>query len=308
MLGAGAVALAAGCAHRKDRVASPISLIVPAPADSFASTFKGAVEKRRLVSSVTIGPQSMDLTTIARFAGSRRPDLLMLAGPGMVTAAAGSDATALLASTTPLARLAGDWLLIVAPRHSRFRDFQVLAATLIRDPASVRLAGRSAGGPDHVLYGLTARGLGADARLLRYSAFPDTANVITALLDGRFMAGIGGYRDLIPHLGKLRVLAVSAPERVRGVDAPTLMESGASLTYADWRGLVAPGALREEDRSRLYDLCANLDGSAAWHAGCEREHWTPMYLAGGDFARWLSIEAQRAHEVLADLGVLRGLD
>ncbi|MEO3861686.1 tripartite tricarboxylate transporter substrate-binding protein [Acrocarpospora sp. B8E8] len=300
--------MALGCAPGPDRrFARPVLLFVPAPAgDLFPRAFATMAEARGRLPKIMIAPCDGGIVTIAEFARARRSDRLMVAGPALVAAAAGNDAGALIASTTPLARMAGEWLLFVAAPRSRFRDFDGLARTLLRDPASVEMAGRGPGSPDHVLYGLTARGLGADARLLRYAPFADTPQVAAALLDGRFAVGIGGYRDLEPRLrtGVLRALAVSAPERIPGVDAPTLMESGARLTYANWRGLLAPGALADEDRTRLLDACHDLGDSAAWRHLLLRNRWAPMYLADADFRAWLATEAYRARDVLADLGVL----
>ncbi|GIH26493.1 C4-dicarboxylate ABC transporter substrate-binding protein [Acrocarpospora phusangensis] len=300
--------IAVGCGPGQGgMLAGHMLLLVPAPAgDPFPRTFKNVAEARGLLSEITVTPYGAGARAIAEFARLRRPDRLLVAGPALVAAAATGDADSLIASTTPLARLAGEWLLFVASPRSGFHDFDALARQLLRDPASVEMAGRAAGSPDHILYGLTARGLGADARLLRYAAFADTAQVVGALLDGRIAVGIGGYRDLAPRLrsGTLRALAVSAPDRLPGVDAPTLMESGARHTYANWRGLLAPGALPDGTRARLLEVCQELGGSAAWRQACLRAGWTPMYLADDDFREWLRTEARRARDVLADLGVL----
>ncbi|GAA0433824.1 C4-dicarboxylate ABC transporter substrate-binding protein [Acrocarpospora corrugata] len=301
------VVLGTGCGSRREpAVAGPLLLYAPEPpGDPFCRTFQTVVEHRHLT-KVMLSPCGGGPGTIAQFARSERPDHLMVAGPTLVQAAATGDADALIASTTPLARLAGEWLLFVASPRAAFRDFDGLARALVRDPASVEMAGRAQGSPDHVLYGLTARGLGADARLLRYAAYADTPQVVAALLDGRISVGIGGYRDLAPRLraGTLRALAVSSPDRIPGVDAPTLMESGARHTYANWRGLLAPGALADGDRAALLDLTREIGDSAAWRHALLRERWAPMYLADADFRDWLATEARRARDVLADLGVL----
>ncbi len=156
--------------------------------------------------------------------------------------------------------MAGEWAVVVAPMGSKLRDFDGLAATLRRSTGSILMGGRAYGGADHVLCGLIAKGLGADARLVDYAAFPGKDGLLGALLDGRIAAGVGGVAQLAPQIraGRIRALAVSAPERLPDVDAPTLMESGVRHIHADWRGLLAPATLREEDRAHLLDICRGV--------------------------------------------------
>jgi putative tricarboxylic transport membrane protein len=103
--------------------------------------------------------------------------------------------------------------------------------------------------------------------------------------------------------GRLRPLAVSAPERMDRVDAPTLVESGVRLVYANWSGLVGPRTLGGRERDALLDLCRAVGDSPAWHAACARNGWAPMYLGGDDFREWLADESGRIKQVLGELGL-----
>ena len=62
----------------------------------------------------------------------------------------------------------------------------------------------------------------------------------------------------------MRLLAVTAAQRVPGVDAPTLREAGVDLQFANWRGLVAPPGLAEADRLALTRLVDGMHGSPEW--------------------------------------------
>jgi putative tricarboxylic transport membrane protein len=54
------------------------------------------------------------------------------------------------------------------------------------------------------------------------------------VLGGQLSAAVSGYAEFAGQIaaGQLRVLAVSSPARVHGIDAPTLRESGIALDLA----------------------------------------------------------------------------
>ncbi|MCC5581636.1 hypothetical protein IMZ11_39145 [Microtetraspora sp. AC03309] len=307
----GLLPLSAGCGTDRPRGGPPISLVVPAQVGvqggPFARELKTLIERQRLAGKVEIRTRSADTGARALgFAARADSDDLMVTGSTLVAVAATRGSGGLIEGTSPLARFAGDWVVMVTGPHSGFRTFDDLAAALARDPARLRLAGRDSGGPDHVLYGLTAQGLGIDARSLNYAAYPDLSHVLAATLDGRAVAGLGGRRELAAHIraGRVRPLAVSSRERLDGVDAPTLMESGVRMQYANWTGLLGPGRLGDQGRERLLDLCRAIADLPGWADACRANGWVPMYLDGDDFRQWLSTETRRTKAVLGDLGLL----
>ncbi|MEZ0072428.1 Bug family tripartite tricarboxylate transporter substrate binding protein [Planotetraspora sp. GP83] len=314
VLGAGVAALAAGCGTDGPPSQGDISLVVPGSAgnlcDGFARELKALIEGRKWARSVNIRSRQGDggsgTPSVARFVAAGRRGDLMVADPALIAVAAMDRARPFAVGASPLARLAGQWEVLVTSPDSRFRTFDDFAAALLRDPSGAKVAGGAPGGADHLLYGLTAQGLGVDLRLLHYTSFGDCSQAVAAMLDGRATIGFGGHGDVARHIaaGRLRPLAVSSPERLAGVDAPTLVESGVRLIYADWFGLLGPGTLGDRERDALLDLCRAVDGSPSWRRACARNGWTPMCLAGDDFRQWLTSEAGRTKRVLGDLGLL----
>ncbi|GAA4588807.1 tripartite tricarboxylate transporter substrate-binding protein [Planotetraspora phitsanulokensis] len=311
-LGAGVLALAAGCGTADPPVQREIAFVVPGPSGgqnaAFARVMKALIEHRRWAHKVGVStrPGGGGTLAIARFVAAGRQGDLMVADPALVAVAAMDRAAPIAGSTWPLARLAGQWEVLVASPASRFRTFDDFAAALLRDPAGPKVAGGATGGPDHLLYGLTAQGLGADTRLLDYASFPNGAQAVDAVVDGRVALGFGGHRDVAAHIraGRLRPLAVSASARLEGVDAPTLIESGVRLIYANWWGLLASRRLGQPQRDALLALCQAVGESGAWAQACSRNGWTPMLLAGDDFRQWLEAETGRTDKLLGDLGLL----
>ena len=167
--------------------------------------------------------------------------LLVTAMP-MVAAAEIANAAAVVDAATPLARLIGDWAVLVVPSGSRLRTFEDFAAELRRDPAGLTVGGRPEGGSDHVLYGMIGKCLGVDARLLEYAGYLAPEDAAEALQVGRVAALLGSARALRPEIaaGHLRALVVSSGNRIDGIDAPTLLEVDVRLEYSDWCGLLGP--------------------------------------------------------------------
>ena len=58
------------------------------------------------------------------------------------------------------------------------------------------------------------------------------------------------------------MLAVGSPERLEGIDAPTLKEEGIDLVFANWRGVSAHKSLTEEQLVALDEVFAKLVKSA----------------------------------------------
>lgn len=83
---------------------------------------------------------------------------LMVGGMVMVGAIITAKSPLRLSQTTPIARLTGEFEVIVVPANSPHKDMKSLVAALKADPGKVSWAGGSAGGTDHILVGMVARG------------------------------------------------------------------------------------------------------------------------------------------------------
>ncbi|MEV4097381.1 Bug family tripartite tricarboxylate transporter substrate binding protein [Streptosporangium saharense] len=266
----------------------------------------GAVE----VSSAG-APGMAALTAFAALRGPfAREGRVFLAGMPMLAGGETADADSVLAASTPLARLAGDWAVLAVSPNSLLRTFEDFAAALRRDPAKLVVGGGVAGGSDHVLYGMIGKCLGVDVRLLDYAGYPTESEAVEALDEGRVAALLGSAGSLLPRIatGRLLPLAVSSGERIDGIDAPTLLEREVRVEYADWCGVLGPRAMTPEDRDEAVALCDRIDASSRWQAVCAANGWHRAYLSGDDFRQWLVTETHRTRAVLNELGLLSASD
>ncbi|GII65581.1 C4-dicarboxylate ABC transporter substrate-binding protein [Sphaerisporangium krabiense] len=310
-LGAGLVAMAAGCGGAtgtRGPATTRISMVVPGPAggdaDRVARSLKGVAERESLARAVHVETRPL-ASCLAEFTRAPRADQVLMAEPELVGTVRAARPSGAFAGTTPVARLCGEWELIAVPASSRLATFGAFADALRRDPGRLAVAGRNEGGVDHLLLGMLAQSLGVDARLVRYAAHPTCDDAVAALNGGGAAAVIAGQAAVRARVrsGELRVLAVSSPERIPGLEAPTLLESDVHLYCANWRGLLGPGRLADDDRAALALLCRDVAESPRWQALCGRNGWTPLYLDGEDFRQWLGVESARLGRALGELGV-----
>ncbi len=242
---------------------------------------------------------------LARFIQSERgnPDALLVTGLVMVSGVIINPSPVSLADTTPIARLTGEYEIIVVPAASPFRSLGDLVAAFTNNPGGVSWGGGSAGGTDDLLVRLLAEQIGLPASRVNYIAFSGGGAALAAVLGGQVSAAVSGFAEFAGQIsaGQLRVLAVSAPSRVAGIDAPTLRESGIALDLANWRAVVAPPGLSDAEQAALTARITTLAASAPWRAALARNGWDDQFLAGQAFRQFLLSEQSRIEAVLQRL-------
>jgi putative tricarboxylic transport membrane protein len=243
---------------------------------------------------------------LARFAGAYRGegDALLVTGLVMMSAIVMHESPVSLAGVTPIARLTGEYEVLVVPARSPFRSLADLVAALRRNPRAVSFAGGSAGGTDELLLGLLAREASVDPSETNYIAFSGGGESLAALLGNQVAAGISGLSEYAPHIesGSLRALAVSSRDPLPGVDIPTFRQQGFDLELANWRGLVAPPGIGAAARENLVSAIERLVATRAWQEQLERNGWVDLHLPGEGFARFLGSEQKRIAAIVRDLG------
>jgi putative tricarboxylic transport membrane protein len=100
------------------------------------------------------------------------------------------------------------------------------------------------------------------------------------------------------------VLGVTSPERLPGLDAPTLKEQGIDLQFTNWRGLVAPPGITDAQRDALTKLVQDLFKTKGWKKAMAENGWTPALLTGQRFEDYIVSENQRVEDILAKLGLV----
>jgi putative tricarboxylic transport membrane protein len=232
--------------------------------------------------------------------------LVMSMGLGVVGSVFTNKSPSSLLDTTPIAKLIEEPDIVVVGKDSPYTTLDELVSAWKADPGAVPVGGGSSpGGPDHLAPMLMAKAVGLAPAAVNYVPFDGGGELLASVLGGKVafgVSGIGEYRDQI-EAGQIRVLAVTSPERIPGVDAPTLTESGVDVEFTNWRGIVAPPGLSDADRDRLVRVFTDLHGTPAWTEALERNGWTDAYQPGEEFGAFLREQTDQVATVLKELGL-----
>ena len=277
--------------------------------DQTARALQQALQAEGLVRTVAVENVTGAAGTIglARFIGAERGrgDALMVSGLIMLGGVVMHASPITLADVTPVARLTGEYEVIVVPAASPFRTLADLVAALQSRPESISWGGGSAGGSDQMLAGLVADAVGVSPRRVNYIAFSGGGESLAAIVGGQVSAGVNGLAELEAQIqaGTVRALAISSAARLPGLDVPTLREQGVPVEFENWRSVVAPPGLSLAQRQKLEQLVAAVVRSPSWAGLLARYRWIDRYQSGSDFERFVASEEKRARSVLAQFGV-----
>ena len=244
---------------------------------------------------------------LARFISAERGqgDVVMVTGLIMLGGIVTHGSPVTLHDVTPIARLMGEYEVLVVPAASPIRSLQDFIRTFKERPESISWGGGSAGGSDQMLAGLIAEAVGVSPRRVNYIAFSGGGEAMSAILGGQVSVGINGLAEFEPQMkaGTVRALAISSAERVPGLDTPTLREPGVDVEFESWRSLVAPPGISRPDLERLEKATETMVRSPEWREILTRYRWIDRYLAGEEFTRFSEAEESRVRSILTKLGL-----
>jgi putative tricarboxylic transport membrane protein len=311
-----AAVFAAGTLAAAPSLAELKGLDIIAPAspgggwDQHARTLQQILQNQKLASGVQVMniPGAGGTVGLAQFVSTRkRTPSMLVGGQIMVGAIVMNKSAVTLDQVTPLARLTGEYTAIVVPTDSPIKSFGDLAAKFRADPGSVSWGGGSAGGSDQILAGLIAKSLGVEPSKVNYVATAGGGELLASALGGHVTLAMGGYNEFVPQMqsGKLRAIAVSAPQRLPGTDTPTLKEQGVDLEFVNWRGVFANANAKPQEKKELADAIAKVVASDEWKETVRQRGWIDLYMPGDQFAAFLETERSQIEGTLKDLGLVR---
>lgn len=208
--------------------------------------------------------------------------------------------------TTPLAQLTRDYGAIVVRADSRFQTLTDVLDAVKADPTAVTFAGGSApGSMDHLVGILPAFEYGIDPKSVKYVSYDGGGEAVAALLGDNAdviatdASTIGEYMKS----GDVRVLAVSAPERLEGElsEIPTFKEEGIDTEFTIWRGIFGPKNMTDSAYKYWSEKLEEMSASEEWQQELEQNGWQSEYKNGEDFEEYLKNQEELIVELLTAL-------
>lgn len=232
--------------------------------------------------------------------------LMMMMGLGVVGAQYTNKTEQKLDQTTPIAKLIEESGAIVVAKDSPYKTIEDLMAAWKKDPKALAVGGGSSpGGPDHLLPMQLAQTVGVDPKQVNFISYDGGGDLLPAILGGKVAFAASGYGEFLDQVeaGQVRVLAISGPSRVDAVEAPTLKESGIDLEFTNWRGVVAPPGISDEDKATLTAAVTKMHDSPEWKEVLTKNGWTDAFVAGDQFGTYMGDQTKRVEDVLTTLGL-----
>jgi putative tricarboxylic transport membrane protein len=290
-----------------------LKILVPAAPgggwDQTGRALQAAMQSDNIVKKITVDNKGGAGGTIglAQFVSSSKgdPNALMVGGMVMVGAIITNKSPVNLSQVTPIARLTGEYQVVVVPGTSKIQSLKELVAQFKANPGSVAWGGGSAGGSDHILAGLIAQAVGVEPAKVNYIAYAGGGEAQAAILGGHVAAGISGYNEFAAQIksGKMRALGISADKRIPGIDLPTLKEQGIDVEMVNWRAVFAAPGITDAQKKELIDVVEKTVKTPAWQETLKRNEWTNLFLAGDQFKSFLDADQMRIDKILAGLGL-----
>jgi putative tricarboxylic transport membrane protein len=210
-----------------------------------------------------------------------------------------------LDAITPLARLTGEYVVVVAPANSPINTAADLAEAMRADIGGVTWAGGSAGGVDHIAAGLFAQAAGLNPAEINYIPYSGGGEALAAILGGQVSVGISGVSEFSGQIaaGALKVIGITAPERQAYLNAPTFVEQGFAVDVQNWRMIAAAPGITDAQRAALLATIEAMASSNAWNTALAEKGWVNTFLSGDAFAAYLDEQVAATTAMLSNLGI-----
>ena len=288
-----------------------VKILIPANPgggwDQTGRTLGKVMTEAKLVSSVQFDNRGGAGGTIglAQFVSSASgdPNQMLIGGQAMVSAVELNKSAVRVQQATPLARLVAEYSVIVVPANSPYKTMADVIKDFKAIPGAVSWGAGSAGSTEHLLIGLIAKAVGMDAGKINYVAFKGGGEAVPAIVGGHVQVGASGLGEFADYIksGKMRALAVSSPTAMEGI--PSLKEQGIDVVFGNWRGIWGAPGITPAQRDALIKNVKAATETAEWKAMLAKMGWSPVYISGDEFGRFVDSESRSLGELIVSLGL-----
>ncbi|MGH8619304.1 MAG: tripartite tricarboxylate transporter substrate binding protein [Burkholderiales bacterium] len=295
-----------------------VEIVVPSgPAsglDTAGRTIKNLFDAAKLVStpSVVINKPGAGGTIAYQYLNQRPGNgrYLAIASPSLVTNKLMGIGDVDARDMTAVCRLFSDNIVFMVRADSAIQDGKALIARLRKNPAAASFGIATAlGGANHIAAAAVLKDSGIDVKGGLYVGYKSGADALVALLSGEVDVVPVAAPVSLPQLagGKVRVIAVSSPERLGGALAgvPTWKEQGIDSVYTSWRVIVAPRGVSDEEARVVAAAFAKMVAMPQWKAELEKNYWIGSYAGPEVTRKFLEEQANEHRLLLTQLGLAK---
>jgi putative tricarboxylic transport membrane protein len=210
----------------------------------------------------------------------------------------------------PVATLVTEYIVFAVRADSDLKTGKDLLARLGRAPAQVKVALSTAlGNPNHVALAKLTRQQGGNINAPVIRVFDTALDAVADVVAGNAdVCAVTAASVLAEQkAGRVRVLAITAPQRLSGAfaQAPTWNEFGADCVIGAWRGVTGPTGMTPEQVAFWASVLQAATVHPIWQEELARLSWSPLVQTGAALNSYLANERAEFVAVLGDLGLLK---
>lgn len=211
---------------------------------------------------------------------------------------------------TPLALMAAEYVAVAVRADSPLKSGRALIDALKKDPQAFAFGvANSLGNANHQAVALALKVEGIHPGKVRTVVFQSGANAITALLGGHVHvvpASVGLWVQPV-KVGQVRLIAVSAPNRLRGEMAgvPTWREQGIDAAVSVWRMMMAAPGVTPAQIAYWQDALRRTTETPEWRRELEANYQSNEFVVGAELARTVDALHAELKVLLTDLDLVK---
>ena len=284
--------------------------------DLTARVILGIWQDKKMVPSAVVanktgGGGAIASNYLSQHAGD--PHFLMMLAPTLLTSRIMGTSKVDHNNYTPLAMLFNEYIFVSVRAESSIKNGRELIQKLKSAPDSMSVAIATAlGNHIHMGVALPMKAAGIDIKRMKFVAFKSSGQSLTAVLGGHVDVAASTFSALLPHVtaGKMRIVGVSAPQRMSGLlaEIPTWKEQGANAVFDSWRGVVGAQGMADEHKTYWEKAFAELSRTDEWKKDIEKNFRVNNYLGGKDADRYWDEQYKELEEALTELGLAKRIN
>ena len=276
-------------------------------ADRLGKAFGSALKSEELIKdfsskNFTGGSGTLALSTFQTYRNRLATSFMVSSSliNGLIT----SKSTLKLSDSKAIAQLIQEYQAIAVPSNSKYTTLEQLLTDLRTDPKSVTFIGGSLGSVEHVFMYKFLNAIQVDYKLANYSPQNSGHDVVVKTLTDRKNVALSSSGNFVAQVatGKLRILGIASPEKLKWSKAKTLQQQGVGLIYSNWFGVMVPPLFTESDTSNFIRLLDVLQKSKGWAKTLDENYWSPGYLGQNEFLAHIEQQLLESQEILSQLG------
>lgn len=211
---------------------------------------------------------------------------------------------------TPIAVVLSEYIVFSVKADAPLRSGHDLVQRLRGDPQALSISvGSALGNINHIAVAAVAKAAGVDAKRLKVVATGSSGEGMTMLLGGHVDISVSTLGAVVPQIeaGKLRAIAVTAPQRLSGplASTATWKEQEIPAEFGLWRAVVGTKGVTSEQVAFWEGVFARIDKSEEWQAIAKSRYWDAVFKGSRETRAFMDADYAALKAVLADLGMAK---